>query len=545
MSNFLLKLYIILIIFQSYLFQSYNSTNNITIPDITISISNDTNITIKKSTTSMIQSIYTDSASNNYYYTILYIGRYLIRQSYLIDTDIDTLSSPCMNCYYCNRNKTNFSFYPIRYKNRIKCDSEICSNILPSIGCPKTFKNRQNHRCNFLSTKINGDAIRGYFLKELVYFEYIKDQTDLRDNKTYKSRHIPIGCTKAEFGKYKNISIDGVMGLNNNKKGFVDILYNLKIIRNNLFSICLGHLGGYLSLGGEMKDFRIGENINYIKLIPSDNSYLIKATDIKIGDMNNIKIKVLGTIDSSTPISYFPNYLFKKIMGNFRKYCINFRGKDKCKSFYYNKDYGFCIKFKNKERMETGIKLWPNIDIYFSKTKFLWNPRNYYYLANSSTACLGINKHNLNHIIFGSNFMKEYDFIFDRNKNRIGFIRAECSKYISMRNNHDIFENYNKNETDNETIIEWKNRKTYIKNGIEFILGRNNELDGFKNNSCLFKQIINLLYYSFILMTFVYIIIILKILLQLLDVDQGKLINKIKQWIIKEKVMNIKMKVVL
>ena len=408
MSKFLLKLYIFLIIFQLYLFQSYNITNNITIPNITINISNSTNNnTIKRyQSTSMIQSIYTDSVSNNYYYTILYIGRNLIRQAYLIDTDIDTLSSPCMSCFFCNRNKTNYYLYPIKKIKRIKCDSEICSNILPSIGCPNPYKSKQYDRCNFLSTKSNGDAMRGYFLKELVYFEDIRAQYNLSDNK------------KAEFGKYKNITVDGIMGLNNKKRSFVDILYKLKIIRRNLFSICLGHLGGYLALGGEMKDFRKGDNINYINLIKSDNSYLVKPTAIKLTYLTKNKIKVLGIIDSSTPITYFPNDLFAYIIGDFRNYFVNFRGKNKFKRFYYNEDYGVCTKFRNRKKMKTRIKLWPNIDIYFSKTKFRWKPNNYYYQVNQTTACLGINKHNLSHIIFGSNFMKEHDFIFDRRKKK-------------------------------------------------------------------------------------------------------------------------------
>ena len=173
MSNFLLKLYIFLIIFQVYLLQSYNTSNNINFSHI-INISNYNNTIKKNRSTSMIQSLYTDYPSNNYYYTILFIGSYLIKQTYLIDTDIDTLSSPCMYCFYCNRNKTNHYFYPIKYKKRIKCDSEICSNILPSIGCPNPFKKTRADRCNFLSTKINGDAMRGYFMKEVVFFEDIK-----------------------------------------------------------------------------------------------------------------------------------------------------------------------------------------------------------------------------------------------------------------------------------------------------------------------------------------------------------------------------------
>ena len=106
-------------------------------------------------------------------------------------------------------------------------------------------------------------------------------------------------------------------------------------------------------------------------------------------------------------------------------------------------------------------------------------------------------------------------------------------------NNHEIFETYIKNETDNETGIEMINSRTSVKNGIQYIRGRNNELDEFKNNSNLFKKIINIICYSLILMTFAYIIIVLKILCQYYDDDQGKLINRVKKWIIKENVMNI------
>lgn len=126
MSKFILKLYVFFIIYEAYFFQ-VNNTTNITdtnkitdITNITNIINNSTfiefapnqsditnattNITnnesIKYSSTSMIQSIYTDSSSNDYYYTTLYMGRNFIKQTFLIDTNIDTLSSPCMNCFF-------------------------------------------------------------------------------------------------------------------------------------------------------------------------------------------------------------------------------------------------------------------------------------------------------------------------------------------------------------------------------------------------------------------------------------------------------------
>jgi hypothetical protein len=41
---------------------------------------------------------------------------------------------------------------------------------------------------------------------------------------------------------------DGFMGLNNNKGSFISVLNELKIVNNNLFSLCFGLEGGYMSL---------------------------------------------------------------------------------------------------------------------------------------------------------------------------------------------------------------------------------------------------------------------------------------------------------
>ena len=67
------------------------------------------NNTINKSRRGKIlQTLYSDSPSNNYYYTVLYLSRNITKLTYLIDTELDVMSSPCHKCYHCNRNKTNF-----------------------------------------------------------------------------------------------------------------------------------------------------------------------------------------------------------------------------------------------------------------------------------------------------------------------------------------------------------------------------------------------------------------------------------------------------
>ena len=83
----------------------------------------------------LLQTLYSDSPSNNYYYTTLYIGKNRVRQTYLVDTEVETVSSPCAPCQYCGQKKTNYFFYPQNEQEidkKIKCGDGICK-LLPAI----------------------------------------------------------------------------------------------------------------------------------------------------------------------------------------------------------------------------------------------------------------------------------------------------------------------------------------------------------------------------------------------------------------------------
>ena len=84
MSKNLLNLYIFFLIFQRYIFQIYN-TSNITNISFQQDLNKSENISRRKEKPMIIQTIYSDSISNNYYYTILYLSKYLIKQTYLIE----------------------------------------------------------------------------------------------------------------------------------------------------------------------------------------------------------------------------------------------------------------------------------------------------------------------------------------------------------------------------------------------------------------------------------------------------------------------------
>jgi len=65
------------------------------------------------------------------------------------------------------------------------------------------------------------------------------------------------------------------MGMNNHPKSFISLLYNLNIINRNLFTLCFGLTGGYMSLGEIDTTFHRSTNIEYIPLLSSNFSYLV------------------------------------------------------------------------------------------------------------------------------------------------------------------------------------------------------------------------------------------------------------------------------
>ena len=58
----------------------------------------------------ILQSVYSESYSKNYYYTSLYVGHNKVRQTYLIDTGSSIMSSPCSLCDNCGEQKKAFYF---------------------------------------------------------------------------------------------------------------------------------------------------------------------------------------------------------------------------------------------------------------------------------------------------------------------------------------------------------------------------------------------------------------------------------------------------
>ena len=446
----------------------------------------------------LLQTVYSDSFSKNFYYTTLYVGDNKVKQTYVIDTGSSIMSSPCSPCAECGKHKSPYYFDMKHVHKPLKCSSKICQ-LTPSNAClKKKLKFLSRNSCTFKVGRAAGDGISGYYMRDVVYFETDK----MIDNpkyhrKTYRSYALPVGCTTAESGKYKELTTDGIMGMSYNSKSFISLLYNLKIINRDIFSLCFGLRGGYMSLGEVDKTYHKSQTIEYVPLLSSTIDYLVKVTSIKLGsdsEKSIIKMPHIASIDTGNTISYFPSIIFQRIIKHFKAFCATQNGK--CGNFTYDEELGYCAPFSDRESLfKTIYHYWPNITLEFGESEYIWKPLHYYYYYFNSSkvirkACLGFDYHKSSRIILGANFIHGHDIIFDRQNKRLGFVPSDCSRGNLILNKfQDIFgHKYPNFETTDPILMDKEIHHTEAENKfhlgdnnrdemVDFIKGHNTELD--------------------------------------------------------------------
>ena len=471
----------------------------------------------------LLQTVYSDSFSKNFYYTTLYLGDQKVRQTYIIDTGSSIMSSPCSPCPNCGQHKRPY-YYDMYHRHKpLKCNSRICKLVPANVCQNKDLKFLEGKSCSFNINR-GSEGIQGYYLRDIVYFETDrKINLSVLKKKVFRSYAMPVGCTTGEVGKYKELNTDGILGMSNSAKAVPNLLYNLGIINKNVFSLCFGLRGGYMSLGEIDTTFHKSEVINYVPLLDSDIFYFIKLNAVKVdkNEENALKIPIVAKIDTGNSISYFPTMAYKSIISQFRHYC---RSKNHtCGNFTYEEDYGYCATFPDRESLFNAIyKNWPEITLTFGEYDYIWKPINYYYYQFNTTlrkACLGIHSHKSERIILGSNFIHGHDIIFNREKKQLGFVPADCSRgniiwsrFQTMMGNT-VFETTDPIKMDKELHHSESENRFYLGDNnnattVSFIRGHNTELD--KKEFSMINFVILLV--SIIIVSIVLIIVLVALL---------------------------------
>lgn len=216
-----------------------------------------------------------------------------------------------------------------------------------------------------------------------------------------------------------------------------DILYNQKILRNNLFTLCLSQTSGFFSLGEINKTLHLNNDINYVS-IKDSSFYSVELQSIVVNEQNiEINNKSFTTIiDSGTTLSYFPQEILSKIESTFENICKHHH----CGSIFYQMEFSKCFEFRTIFEMNKVFSLFPDITFKFENgVEYIWEPLNYMYIKSvpqtrHQVACFGFNKGNSFRINLGSTWMHNHDIIFDKTNQRIGFTKASCNSLDNSNN---------------------------------------------------------------------------------------------------------------
>ena len=462
---------------------------------------------ILSSDNSFLHYINGDSHYLNYYYTTLYLGQNKTPQVYILDTGSSITTSPCDQCTNCG-DHLNPKYHLENTSKIISCNDNKCK-LASNSRC-------LDNKCSFRISYAEGSKLMGIYVNQDVFFETI----NLENNITNKSYSIPIGCTTTETHLFKTQLADGIMGLNNNDNSFVGMMYKLGIIQKNIFSLCFEHDGGYFSIGKIYDEFHYSNDIKYANLVNKNyGNYIINLKYLKIGD-DKVEFNGKAVIDSGTTMSYFPPMKFNEMMKIILDKC---KKSKKCGNLKRITNFGYCTAVKTEQDIFKIINEgWGNITFTFDDLEFIWNPKNYYYLYkpkdNEYYLCLGFDEDKRANILLGTTFMHGYDFIFDKEKHKIGIVEADCNRNIKNKNikkendnkNSDIKNDINVDVANFDTISDNKliNKSTTIDKGKDDINDiKQEQIKKLIKNSNNFDKRIIILCVSIICVTFLLFII--------------------------------------
>ena len=390
-----------------------------------------------------ISPLYGNSKELFYYYTNLYIGEKKEKQTYIIDTGSSVTTSPCSLCENCGTHLN--SPFQISNNEILQCNNKKCK-LANIYGCNKKEK------CDFSLYYSEGSSLEGCFVDKIIYFE---DNFENENNNI----SIPIGCTIKETHLFVTQLADGIMGLGNRKNSFVSILKNYGIIKNDIFSICLGDENGYFSIE-EINYKNHYENIKYTNYNKNEEHYYIKIKNIEIYDIR-VKFELKAFIDSGSTLTYMPSNIGEVISNKIKEICNKTKNINKCGKFTFNDFLNHCYEFNNNDEINYAIEnIFPDIIFNINNDlSYFWSPKNYFIQLSDYIICLGLKYSDK--FLLGDTWMKEYDIIFNKENFSIGFAASNCNKEVNLDDKKN-WERYRKEREDKlreEVLGEDKEKK--------------------------------------------------------------------------------------
>lgn len=270
-----------------------------------------------------------------------------------------------------------------------------------------------------------GSSWRAYKIIDEVYLGGLDVATTLESDSYKYKVNLTFGCQMSETGLFRTQLADGIMGLSRSETTLPYLLHSNHITSTKMFALCFRVGGGIFTIGGVDQTLHLSD-ITFTSLLPSSSGWYgitIKEISLREKTKNNkIKLNVpekqinsdLIIVDSGTTDTYLPvilqnefNRIFTQITG--LKYSNNGL-KLSNEQISSMPDIVFTIEDATSHELVDIIMPVTSYADVDSRGSYVFRV----YLTESSGGVLG------------SNFMNNYNIIFDPDGNRVGFAQSTC-----------------------------------------------------------------------------------------------------------------------
>uniref|UniRef100_A0A0D6R4R2 Peptidase A1 domain-containing protein n=1 Tax=Araucaria cunninghamii TaxID=56994 RepID=A0A0D6R4R2_ARACU len=362
------------------------------------------------------------------YYITLYIG--IPPQPYFMDVDTGSdltwlqCNAPCRKC----AQGPHQLYKPRQY---VSCKEPLCQPMQASSHQRYDCKSPRQ-QCDYDIKYADRGSSMGVLVKDIALF-YLANRTVARASSVF-------GCGYDQDGSLgvSPAHTDGVLGLG---AGMVSLpsQWSKEGLIKNVIGLCVaggGKRGGYMFFGDE---YVPNSGMTWVPMLgkPAMKHYYVGAAQMIFGKKLLVKDgdeKRLGGIifDSGSSYTYFINQSYALVLSAVHESIGKYLVKDST-----DKTLPICWKGKKKFSSVADVKSYfkPLLlnfrtSSYSRSAKLEIPPEGYLIISRNGNVCLGILNGTgvANHNILGDISLQGYLLVLDNGNNRVGWVRADCTK---------------------------------------------------------------------------------------------------------------------
>ena len=336
-------------------------------------------------------------AVEGYMYSYLRVGAPMQKFAVILDTGSAITSIPCKGCSACG------------------------THMDPAFDAALSSTAKDTGKV-FSQSYLEGSSLRGTF---------VEDEVCLGDDCTEVEQvRFTFGCATTMTNMFRTQKADGIIGLDMSPRSLLHELATLHKLDADVFSLCFGRQGGFLSVGG-ISDVHHVQPMGWSPFVQRGQHYQLSLNSFTVvghgaaGTIAIPKARRTAMIDTGSTFSYVTPDIWKPLSAAWHAWCNapSPTGAARCVGTPSSHDATSIACFAASSAKASSF---PTVRLALDGETTLCIPPEQLMFVEEGHLCVGL----LNdpRLVIGANLMLDYDVVFDRSEKRVGFARSMCGR---------------------------------------------------------------------------------------------------------------------